>query len=366
MSELFKPLIINRLKINNRFIRSATMDNLGRNAGITEDQLSLYRDLACGEIGMIISGGIFPAKNGQINSGQLGAHCDEMISSLKKMVEVVHANGGKIAGQLMHAGWFCRPSVTGCRPIGPSSMVNPVSGLQVRELSSEEIYKLVDDFVQAGNRIVEAGFDAIQLHAAHNWLISAFLSPVTNRRVDEWGGCAEKRMNFVREIYKGIRRVAGNEYPILIKLGLKDYHPGGKLVSEGISTAKFLEEIGFDAIEISEGLEACHGNHIRPGTMNPYYLEECREARPKLNLPLILVGGMRNLDEMEMIVKFKMADAVSMCRPFIMDRYIIRKFRMKYEKSSNCISCNKCLKELACGRLRCVHIAHNVNQLCVS
>jgi 2,4-dienoyl-CoA reductase-like NADH-dependent reductase (Old Yellow Enzyme family) len=342
MPGLFEPLKINRMTIKNRFVRSATMDNMGFNAEVTEAQLNLYRDLARGEIGLIISSGIFPSLEGWAGPGQLGAHSDAMIPSLRKITSVVHENGGQIIAQLLHGGWFCHSQQTGKPPVGPSPIVNPFNGIQVQGLSNEDVYATVENFVQAGRRLIEAGFDGIQLHAAHNWLISCFLSPVTNLRNDEWGGTAEKRTNFLKRIYEGIRRTAGKDYPILIKIGLQDYHPQGKSMAEGINSCQILEATGMDAIEISEGLEAQHGHHIRLNAVNPYYLEECQQARKALRLPLILVGGMRKLTDMEQVVKDEIADAVSMCRPFIMDPYLVKKFHEVTIDSSGCISCNEC------------------------
>jgi N-ethylmaleimide reductase len=130
MPELFETLMINRMTISNRFVRSATMDNMGSGGEVTEAQLNLYRDLARGEIGLIISTGIFPSQEGQAGDGQLGAHCDAMIPSLKKLSGIVHENGGKIAAQLLHGGWSCRSQLTGHPPVGPSSIVNPSIGVQ--------------------------------------------------------------------------------------------------------------------------------------------------------------------------------------------------------------------------------------------
>jgi 2,4-dienoyl-CoA reductase-like NADH-dependent reductase (Old Yellow Enzyme family) len=342
MPTIFEPWNINRMQLKNRFVRSATMDNMGRDGLVTEAQLDLYRELARGEIGLIISSGIFPSQEGQAGAGQLGAHCDEMIPSLKKITDIVHSNGGKIAAQILHGGWFCHPGQIGRQPVGPSDMVNPFSGGQVHGLSGNEVQELVDRIVQAGGRLIEAGFDGIQLHGAHSWLLSCFLSPVTNRREDEWGGTPEKRLNFVRRIYQGIRRIGGEDYPVFIKFGLQDYHPQGKTLAEGIQTAKILEAMGMDAIEISEGLEADRGHHIRLDAVSPYYLEECRAGRDSLKLPLILVGGMRKLKDMEQVIQDNLADAVSMCRPFVMDPHIVKKFHEGLADMSGCTSCNGC------------------------
>ena len=344
MPNLFEPLLINKLELRNRFVRSATMETLGDQGMVTDDLLAFYRELASGEIGLIVTGGLFVKKDGQIAPGELAADTDESIPSLKRLPITVHENGGKIAAQLVHAGFMARTEVTGFQPVAPSVMVHPRSGLQARELTGDEVHELVELFTRAARRVIEAGFDAIQIHGAHSWLISSFLSPATNRREDEWGGSPEKRFNFVHRIYQGIRRVAGPDYPILIKLGLKDYHSEGKPLSEGLETARLLEADGIDAIEVSEGFEEDLTHHILLDAMSPYYLEECRQARQALSLPLILVGGMRNIQDMQAVLDEGIADTVSMCRPFIMDPHIVRKFHEALTNESACISCNQCLR----------------------
>jgi 2,4-dienoyl-CoA reductase-like NADH-dependent reductase (Old Yellow Enzyme family) len=354
MSKLFESFKINGLDIKNRFVRSATVDNLGEKLKVSQRQLGFYRELARGETGLIISSGLFPNLDGWAAPGQLGIHDDSMIPELSKLVDIVHKNGGKIAAQLMHAGWFGNPSVSGCDVVGPSAMVNPANNLKARELSSDEVFEHVNDFIQGARRAAEAGFDAVQVHAAHGWFVSAFLSPVTNLRQDDWGGTPEKRAKFATRIIEGIRQVTGPHFPILIKLGLKDYHPKGKPVVEGIASAQACIESGLDAVEISEGIEEEPFHHIRLDARNPYYLEECREARKAIAKPLILVGGMRELVDIHRIVEGGLADAVSMCRPFIMDQHIVQKFSLGAVVRSDCTSCNRCIQEMQNRNLHCV------------
>jgi len=320
------------------------METLGDRGMVTDDLLALYRELATGDMGLIISGGIFVRKDGQIAPGELAADTDETIPSLRKLADTVHEAGGKITAQLLHAGWLCRPEITGFQPVAPSSAVNPRTKAEVRELSGDEIHEIIVSYVQAAQRVIEAGFDAVQLHSAHGRLPCMFLSPAANRRDDEWGGSPEKRARFLRQICQGIRNVAGHDYPILVKLGLKDYHPEGKPLAEGIATAKVLESDGVDSIEVSEGFEAELGYHIRKDAVSPYYIEECRQARQALSLPLILVGGMRVLKDMQAVLDEGIADAISMCRPFIMEPHIVRKFREGLTSESECTSCNGCLR----------------------
>lgn len=355
MTKLFEALEINGMKIKNRFVRSATVDNLGEKLKVSQRQLDFYRELARGETGLIISSGLFPSLDGWSAPGQLGLHDDSMIPELAKLVDVVHQNGGKIAAQLMHAGWFGNPNQSGCDVVGPSAMVNPANNLKARELSSDEVFEHVDDFAQAARRAAEAGFDAVQVHAAHGWFVSAFLSPVTNLRQDEWGGTPEKRWKFATSIIEGIRKITGPDFPVLIKLGLKDYHPKGKSLAEGIASAQACIEVGLDAVEISEGIEEQPFHHIRQDAQNPYYLDECREARKAITKPLILVGGMRELADMSDVVEGGTADAISMCRPFIMDQHIVQKFRLGSLARSGCTSCNKCIQEMHNRNIHCVY-----------
>ncbi|MBN2239509.1 MAG: NADH:flavin oxidoreductase [Dehalococcoidales bacterium] len=354
MPGLFDPLLINKLEMPNRFVRSATMDSMAENGLVSDAELKLYEDLGKGEIGLIISHGLYPAQEGKASPGQLSAHDDDSIPSLTRLVNKVHENGGRIAAQILHGGWLCSPEVTGLAPVGPSAITNPQSGVQVRELSGDEVYELVDSYVQASRRIIESGFDGVQLHAAHGWILSMFLSPVTNKRNDEWGGTAEKRANLVKKICEGIRNIAGKDFPVMVKLGIKDYHPEGKAIEDGILQAKILEDAGVDSIEVSEGIEEDFFHHIRADVTSPYYQEEGRQTKQSLSKPVMLVGGMRKLKDMQEVIESGTADAISMCRPYIMDPYLVKHIRDGSIDGSHCTSCNRCMMEMRKGSLRCV------------
>ncbi|MFC2038755.1 NADH:flavin oxidoreductase [Chloroflexota bacterium] len=356
MPSIFEPFVINKMELRNRFVRSATMDSMANNSMLSDAEVELYRDLGKGEIGLIYSHGLYPTQEGKCSPRQLSVHNDDSLPSLKKLVDIVHEGGGKIAAQILHGGWMSSSDTSGMPPVGPTALIHPRSGLQVRELSSEEVYKLVEDYVRAAIRIKEAGFDGVQLHGAHSWILSAFLSPATNKRTDEWGGTNEKRANLVRKICEGIKKAAGDDYPTMVKLGIKDYHPEGKTITEGIEQARLIVESGADAIEVSEGLEQDFFHHIRTDATSPYYLEECRQVKQELSVPVILVGGMREVHDMQAVLDDEIADAVSMCRPFIMDPYLVKNIREGISEGSNCTSCNECMKEMRQGKLRCVLI----------
>ena len=356
MPNLFDPLAINTLQIKNRFVRSATMDTLADQGMVTDDLVALYRELVEGETGLIITGGIYIRKDGQIVPGELAIDTDETIPSLKKLTDAVHQAGGKIVAQILHAGWAGHPAITGSQPVAPSRIVHPSTKVESRELSAEEILDLIESYVAAAQRAVAAGFDGVQIHAAHGRLPCTFLSPAVNRREDEWGGSAENRARFLQLICRGIRVLVGRDYPILVKLGLKDYHPKGKSLAEGISTAKALASEGVDCIEMSEGFEAELHYHIRRDEMSPYYTEECRQTRQALSIPLIQVGGMRKLKDMQSILDENVADAISMCRPFINNPHIVREFREGLTRESGCISCNDCFRFQPGQRFQCTQV----------
>ena len=354
MTSLFDPLKINQLEIQNRFIRSATMDSMAENGTVSDAELRMYENLGKGEIGLIMSHGLYPVQEGKASPGQLSVAKDEDILSLSRLVEKVHEGGGKIAAQILHGGWLCSPGVTGLEPVGPSEVINPRSSNQIRALTTDEVYQLVNSYVEATRRIMEAGFDGVQLHAAHSWILSAFLSPVTNKRTDEWGGTVEKRTGLVKKICEGIRAVAGPDFPLMVKLGIKDYHPEGKSVQEGILQAQILEAAGVDSIEVSEGLEEDFFHHIRPDVTAPYYLDECQVVKRRLDIPVMLVGGLRKVEDMKKVIELGIADAVSMCRPFIMDPGLVKKLKNSLADESKCTSCNQCMLKMGQGKLECV------------
>lgn len=343
-TSLFDSLTIGQMTIPNRFVRSATGENRGKDGYVTDSLVGVYRELAKGEIGLVVTGVLYPKKSGRIFQNMIGADTDDTVPGLRRIADAVHEYGGKIAAQIGHGGGHCLPEWTGFQAEGPSSMINPHSGLEVRGLSGEEVRELVHLFVQAARRTVEAGFDAVQIHAAHSHLVSQFLSPVTNKREDEWGGSAQKRSKFLMEIYRGIRKTTGPDFPVLVKLGLEDTHPEGKPLAEGIATARNLAAEGVDALEVSEGFESEPGHHIRLDAQHPCYLEQCRQVRKEIDIPTILVGGMRSLQDMKSVLENGIADAVSLSRPFIMDPHLVLAFRDGLTTESGCISCNGCVE----------------------
>jgi 2,4-dienoyl-CoA reductase-like NADH-dependent reductase (Old Yellow Enzyme family) len=255
-SILFEPSKIRNMDLRNRFVRSATYDGCAHKGYVAEKQMNLYTTLAEGGVGLIITGITFVHYGGQVSKFQNLVSNDGFIPGLKRLTSAVHGRGAKIAVQLFHTGREGRfPKSSGRVPIGPSFLgMDPYSKAEYRAMTESKIWEVVRAFGDGAKRAREAGFDAVQIHGAHAYLLSQFLSPYTNRRRDEWGGSFENRLHIHREIHRDIRQKVGEDFPVLIKIGVQDRFPGGLEFSEGKLAAKYLAESGFHALEISQGL----------------------------------------------------------------------------------------------------------------
>ncbi len=348
---VFSPLRVGRFILINRFVRSATHDYLAddRTGRVSDRQLALYRRLSEGEIGLIITGHAYVHRSGKASPRQLAVDDDGKISGLGQLVRAVHetGSGSLIFLQLAHAGRQTKPGLTGGeQPVAPSAVFDPSTGIMPRELSTEEIFRVIDWFVQAARRAQEAGFDGIQLHTAHGYLLSSFLSPHTNRRQDEWGGSWENRSRIVVEILKGIKKACGQEFPVFIKLNATDHLPTGITVDEAAEIAALLEKNGLDGLEISGGMSEAGLGSVWPGLRKEeeegYFVPLAAEIKKKVRIPVAGLGGIRTLTVAENFLKQRLVDLISMSRPFINDPELIKKFRSEGLKKSPCLSCNKC------------------------
>ena len=346
------------MDLRNRFVRSATYDGCADKNYVTEKQMSLYTTLAEGGVGLIITGITYVHNNGQISKFQNSISSDEFISGFKRLTSAVHDRGAKIAVQLFHAGREARfPKSSDRVPIGPSFLEkDPYFKAEYRAMTENEIWEVVRAFGDGAKRAREAGFDAVQIHGAHAYLLSQFLSPYTNRRQDEWGGSLENRLRIHREIYRDIRQKVGEDYPVLIKIGVQDGFPGGLEFSEGKLAAKYLAELGFDALEISQGLRGPSDEDTEFRTKinvldrEAYFRNWCRQIKNQVEVPVMMVGGLRTFKLMEEIIQNKEADFISLSRPLIREPGIINDWKRGDHHRAKCISCNECFESLIKGQ----------------
>ncbi len=365
MSVLFEPVNLKGLTLRNRFVRSATYDGCAeRNGHVSQKQLEMFGELARGGVGLIITGITFVHPSGQISPFQNSLSSDECIPGFRALSKTVHDGGAKIAVQLFHAGRETAKTYPPQRKeaLAPSQITDdPNFQAQHRAMTEEEIREIVRAFGDASRRAREAGLDAVQLHAAHAYLLSQFLSPFTNRRTDQWGGSLENRLRLHREIYRDIRAKVGEDYPVMVKIGVEDCFPGGLEYREGKRAAQRFAEWGFDALEISSGLRGMgyENSEFRPGInrleREAYFREWCRDIRQSVSVPVMMVGGMRTFDLMEQVIHQQEADFVSLSRPLIRQPGIIAEWKSGDRRRAACISCNKCFDALLKGEpLYCV------------
>jgi 2,4-dienoyl-CoA reductase-like NADH-dependent reductase (Old Yellow Enzyme family) len=354
-SILFKTAKIRDMELRNLFVRSATYDGCAdKNGHVTEKQMDLFTTLAEGGVGLIITGITYVHESGQISKFQNSISSDESIPGFKRLTSAVHDRGARIAVQLFHAGREARFSRSSDRvPIAPSVLEEDSHfEAQYRAITGDEIWEVVRAFGDGAKRAREAGFDAVQVHGAHAYLLSQFLSPCTNRRQDEWGGSLENRLRIHREIYWDIRQKVGKDYPVLIKIGVQDGFPGGLEFSEGKLAAKYLAGLGFDALEISQGLRGSGDEDTEFRTKintldhEAYFRNWCLQIKNEVDVPVMMVGGLRTFELMEEIIQNKEADFISLSRPLIREPGIINEWKKGNRHRAKCISCNRCFEGL--------------------
>ncbi|MGD2126194.1 MAG: NADH:flavin oxidoreductase [Desulfobacteraceae bacterium] len=366
MSILFDPAKIKAMALRNRFVRSATYDGYAeKNGHVSEKQRQIYEELARGGVGLIVTGIAYVHSSGKISPFQNSLASDDCIPGFRKLAAAVHNWGASIAVQLFHGGREV------AKVYGPErkqavapSLVNddPYFQAPYRSMTEDEIWEVVQGFGDAARRAREAGLDAVQLHGAHAYLVSQFLSPFTNRRADQWGGNLENRLRFHHEIYRNIRANVGEDYPVLIKIGVQDGFPGGLEFHEGKQAAQHLAQWGFDALEISSGLRGMgyenseFRSNIKGLEQEAYFRHWCKEIKREVHVPVMMVGGLRTFELMEEVIRNQEADFVSLSRPFIKEPGIVNAWKKDDRHRATCISCNKCFEALLKGEtLHCVY-----------
>ena len=350
MSSLFETTTINGMAMGNRVVRSATWEGLAADDGTSTPPLDvMLGDLAAGGVGLVIPGYAFVSPEGKDAPGQLGICSDEQIPGLARMAHAVQAAGGSIALQLAHAGCFGEPALSGLEAIGPSALETE-GGPVGRAMTVAELAGVPQAFAAAAGRAKTAGCDAVQVHAAHGYLLSQFLSPYFNRRTDGYGGELERRARLLAEVIAAVRGTVGSDFPVLVKLNAEDFLPGGFSVDDMLRVAVLLEAAGIDAIELSggTGLEAglsfSRVGRPAPGEPEAYYEIAARRLKEMVGVPLILVGGIRTLETAERLVAESATDYVALSRPLIREPRLIERWRAGDTAPARCVSDNGCFE----------------------
>lgn len=348
MSKLFEQTTINGMILNNRLIRSATWEGMCDHEGRpTEKLIDYYTTLAQGGVGLIITGYAFVRREGKQLPGKMGIHVDDFADTMKKMTKAVHDVGGKICIQLVHAGGQTDSANAGQIPLAPSSIVTGQYPEKPEALTKMQIMDIVAAFGRSARRAKEYGFDAVQLHGAHGYLINQFLSPLTNRRDDEYGGSIENRSRFLMEVYGAVRDGVGLGYPVLIKLNCADFLDGGLQLQDSLYAAKALDSQGIDAIEVSGGTPASGEMSparakIKEPAQEGYHLSLAKQVKAAVSCPVMVVGGMRSFGVIDKALSEDGLDYVSLARPLICEPDLAQRWHRGDTAPAKCISCNGC------------------------
>jgi len=355
MSKLFEATEINGMKLANRFVRSATWEGMAADDGaVTANLNDCMAKLAEGGVGLIISSHTYVHPRGQAGPWQLGVYKDELIPGLKTMTEAVHEKGGKIVMQLAHGGFFANAKLTGETSLAPSNVEGIAKGPR-QELTVAEIKEIVAAFARGAERAKEAGFDGVQIHSAHGYLLSQFLSPAFNKRTDEYGGNISSRAKIHREVLRAAKGAVGIDYPVLIKMNSQDFIDGGLSLEDSVQVGKMMAEGGIDAIEISGGM--LNNPKLSPSRVGinkkekeAYFQEAAKAFRSKIDVPLILVGGNRSFEVAERLVDEGVTDYISLSRPFIREPGLINRWKSGDLQKATCISDNQCFEPARKGK----------------
>jgi len=354
-AKLFDRSTINSVALENRLVRSATWEGLATDDGAVTDKLTdMSVQLARGGVGLIITGHGYVLRDGQASLRQLAIHDDRFIPGLSAMVNAVRGAGGKIVMQISHAGCRADLGLTRLEAIGPSPMGGE-AGLACREMTGEDIALVTEAFALAASRALRAGFDGVQVHAAHAYLLSQFLSPFHNKRKDAYGGSIENRARMLLEVVRGVRAAIGNHRALLVKMNSDDFVEGGFSVQDMVETAALLEGAGVDAIELSGGSPFSKAYvSFRPGPIRTqadeaYYQGAARQCKERVSVPLMLVGGIRSYGVAERLVKEGVTDYISLSRPLIREPGLVNRWRSGDRRKASCVSDNGCFKPARSG-----------------
>ncbi len=335
------------IEVKNRIFRAATHEFTALDDGkVSPAFTKKYQDLSEGEIGLIITGYMCFSNSDHPSPGTILIDHDDAVPGLKKLTDMVHMNGTRIVAQLSHGGSQLYHEIDPTREVfAPSNVTDPTSGITPTPFSTGQIRTFVKDFGEASLRAKQAGFDGIQIHGSHGYLLSKFLSPVYNERTDEYGGSPENNARILVEVLREIRTKCGDEYPVWVKLNCSDFDKGNPSLDYDDSllvAAKALSANGIDAIELSGGTLAGEYSPCRSKRHEAYHLEYAKKLTNEVGTQVILVGGIRNPDTIEKILSETDVQAVSIGRPLTREPGLVKRWMDGDRTKATCVACNGC------------------------
>ena len=392
-SPIFTPVRIGPVTLRNRVIRSAAFENMAYGNKPSQDLMDYHVAVARGGVGMTTLAYASVCRSGLSFDGQLWMR-EEIVPALREITDAIHAQGAKASIQLGHCGNMTHRATCGCMPVGASAGFNLYSPTFVRRLREDEIEALVDDFGRAVELARRAGFDCVEIHAGHGYLISQFLSPYTNHRRDSFGGSLENRMRFMQMVIRRVMEVAGDDMGVLVKMNMHDGFRGGMQREECLEVARELERLGVHALVLSAGFVSRAPMEVMRGAMpirtlahymdmrkfwwlkamlrlagriiiptvpyrDAYFLEDAKAFRAAVRLPLVYVGGMVSRVSMEEVLGAGF-DAIQMARALVRDTDFVNKLHSGAVERSECRHSNYCIGRMYTLEMRCNHCVENL------
>ena len=317
MPRLLDPIKIGSLKLKNRLVMPPMATNYADKNGEVTDKLIQHYTERSRNLGLLIVEYSYITGQGKTSPNQLGVHADKLIPGLRRLVEAVKANDTPIALQINHGGSAASSEVTGQQPVAPSPIKHPRRGEETpHQLEFDEIEEIIKLFKDAARRAAAAGFDAVEVHGAHGFLLNQFLSPLTNKRKDQYGGDLENRVRLPCRIIEEVRDELGSGYPIIYRIGADDLLPGGTTIREGVKAARKIAEKSVQVMDVSGGLGGSRGDDLRgPG----YFVPQASEIKKTLDIPVIGVGGITTPDEADEFIRSEKVDLVAVGRAILRD-----------------------------------------------
>ena len=338
MSKIWSKAKIRSIEFGNRIVRSATNEFLGTGNGeVTNGHLEVYSDLAKSGVGLIITSHMAIDKSQRGHLTHICVNEPQNFEKLKQLTSVVHENNSKIIAQISYGGHYASL-------IDGQVAKSPSSTKKSKEITNKEIDEFIQGYITTTKRVQEAGFDGVQLHAAHGYFLSEFLDPFYNKRTDEYGGSVDNRYRIIHKILTGIKEIVDPKFLVIIKIDSNSVDDAPGFLEDQIKICKLLEQDAVDAIEVSG-----HGKFKHKGD-NPLFLENTLKIKREITIPVIAVGGFRTVEQIQNALD-KGVDFVAMARPFIADANLIQ--RLKDSGKSNCIDCGKCFEIYKTHHKRC-------------
>jgi 2,4-dienoyl-CoA reductase-like NADH-dependent reductase (Old Yellow Enzyme family) len=372
-STLFQPASLGPLTLRNRIIKAATFEGRTHGGRVSPELVEFHRRVAAGGAAMTTVAYLSVAPGGRTDSGALWLH-PEVVTGLREVTDAVHGEGALAAAQIGHAGPVANAASNGAPAYAPGQMFNPLSMRRTRAATEADIERVTSEFATGARLCVQAGFDSIEVHLGHNYLLSAFLSPAFNRRQDRWGGSLENRARFARQVMRAVRTAVGDRVAVTAKLNMVDGVPRGLQLEDSLQVAEWLQSDGtVDALQLTGGSSLANPMFLfkggtpvkefgetlpwflRPGFRlvgskflraypyhEAYFKEMAEQFRDALDLPIILLGGISELATAEAAIDDGF-DFVAMGRALLHDPELVNRYQDGTATASGCVHCNRCM-----------------------